>query len=59
MGVSRFPHAEDVGVLLGVPVQQLLSVLAEVGLEAADSEMRTAARLRGLEGRCAADAEHR
>lgn len=39
MGVSRFPHAEDVGVLLGVPVQQLLSVLAEVGLEAADSEM--------------------
>lgn len=54
-----FPHAEDVGVLVGVPVQQLRSVLAEVDLEAPDSEVRIAARLRWREGRGAADAEHR
>lgn len=44
---------------MGVPVQQLLSVLAEVDPEAADREMRTAARPRRLEGRRAAGAGHR
>lgn len=54
-----FLHAEDVGVLLGVPVPQVRSVLAEVDLEAADWEMRIAASPGRLEGWCPADAAHR
>lgn len=57
--MSSLLPAEDAGVLVGVPVQQLLSVLAEVDPEAADRAMRTAAHPRRLEGRRAAGAGHR